>query len=80
VDGLAAGRVGHRLVAVHPVADADRPQRAVCDPLPDRLDIGGAAELQGGVATAGLEPGGSDPAQHIAGAAAAVGIEDRRPA
>ena len=77
VDGLAGGGVGPRLVAVHAVADADGAQRAVGDALPDRLDIGGGAELQRGVAAAALEAGGGDAAEHVAGIAAAVGVQHR---
>ncbi|GIX10719.1 MAG: hypothetical protein KatS3mg116_2429 [Elioraea sp.] len=80
VDGLASGGVGARLVAVHAIADADGAQRAVNDALPDRLDVRGGGELQRGVAPPALEAGGGDAAKHVAGAAAAMGVEHRRAA
>ncbi len=77
VDGLAGRGVRPRLVAVHAIADAHCPQRAIGDALPDGLDVGGGAELQRRVAAATLEAGGGNAPEHVAGIAAAVRVQHR---
>ncbi len=73
----AGDGIGDWLVAMDAVANADAAQRAVGNALPERLDIGGRRELQRGDAAAGLEAGGDHPSHHVAGIAAAVGVEHR---